>query len=318
VPDLCLRDPRWKNHYADVVAGSTHPRTTITVLNPSLKPREMPGLIHDMDSSSTLVDSPPTEPSKRTNTLVLAHLPTPFFHPRVMNALRDHFASHGTIRAWAPLRTFSRVLVVYESEDSADEAKAYCDGLQIDATPETYVCNFRHHPHPSTDRLHSQSFSLSYPSCPPRILLTLRVIMPFSSPEFVLRVFRADPTPPTPPSEALLRPPALERNFLISPPGSPPVGWEPVVEDPPNAAPLADDLIAALRKLQLAAGAPERRGGREMILDPEDGAGIGVYVEDCDMDDLDVDEEPDWHYGEDNPSRVVYRPIPTSRPPMLP
>jgi calcipressin-2 len=172
--------------------------------------------------------------------------------------------------------------------------------------------------------IHQPTDSTRHPSLSPILhallgfLLTLRVIMPFSSPEFVLRVFRADPTPPTPPSEALLRPPALEKNFLISPPGSPPVGWEPVVEEPPNAAPLADDLIAALRKLQLAAGAPERRGGREMVLDPEDGAGIGVYVEDCDMDDLDVDEELDWHYGEDNPSRVVYRPIPTSRPPMLP
>jgi hypothetical protein len=84
-------------------------------------------------------------------------------------------------------------------------------------------------------------------------------------------------------------------------------------------APLADDLIAALRKLQLAAGAAAKRGGREMILDPEDGAGIGVYVEDCDMEDLDVDaEDQDWAYGADNPSRMVYRPIPTTRPPMLP
>ena len=106
----------------------------------SIKPLKMPGLTHDINSSPTLVDSSPaTENSKRTNTLVLAQLPTPFFHPRVMDALRDHFASHGTIRAWAPLRTFLRVVVVYESEDSADEAKAYCDGLRIDATPETYV-----------------------------------------------------------------------------------------------------------------------------------------------------------------------------------
>ena len=138
----------------------------------------------------------------------------------------------------------------------------------------------------------------------------------FHSPEFVLRVFRADPTPPTPPSEALLRPPAIEKNFLISPPGSPPIGWEQVVEDPPNVTPLADDLIAALRKLQLDAGVAVG-GGREMILDPEDGAGIGVYVEDCDMEGLDVDEgERDWVYGEDNPSRIANQYIPTSRPPM--
>jgi len=80
--------------------------------------------------------------------------------------------------------------------------------------------------------------------------------------------------------------------------------------------PLADDLIAALRKLQLDAGVAVG-GGREMILDPEDGAGIGVYVEDCDMEGLDVDEgERDWEYGDDNPSRIINQYIPTSRPPM--
>jgi hypothetical protein len=183
-----------------------------------------------------------------------------------MDALHNHFASHGKIRAWAPLKTFSRVVVVYESEDSADEAKSYCDGLEIDATPETSA--------------------------------------------FVLRVFRGDPTPLTPPGGTHLRPPAIEKNFLISPPGSPPVGWEQVVEEPPNSAPLAEDLIAALHKLHLAAGV----GGREMILDPEDGAGIGVYVEDCDVDEMSVDEEQDWAYGEDNPSRIAYKYVPTARP----
>jgi len=90
------------------------------------------------------------------------------------------------------------------------------------------------------------------------------------------------------------------------------------VEDPPNVTPLADDLIAALRKLQLDAGVAVP-GGREMILDPEDGAGIGVYVEDCDMGGLDDDEwKQDWAYGEDNPSRTINQYIPTSRPPMSP
>ncbi|KAF8496784.1 Calcipressin [Russula emetica] len=229
----------------------------------------MPGLTHDVNSSPTLVASPPaTEPFKSTNTLVLTQLPLPFFHPRVMDALHHHFSSHGKIRAWAPLKTFARVVVVYESEDSADEAKTYCDGLEIDATPET--------------------------------------------PAFVLRVFRADPTPVTPPGGTHLRPPAIEKNFLISPPGSPPVGWEQVTEEPPNAMPLADDLIAALRKLQLVTNAAP--GGREMILDPEDGSGIGVFVEDCDVEDINMDEEQDWPYGEDNPTRMAYKYIPTARP----
>ena len=254
----------------------------------------MPGLIHDMVSSPTAIEEDP----KRTNTLVLTQLPTPFFHPRVMDALRDHFASHGKIRAWAPLRTFSRVVVVYESEDSADEAKTHSDGLPIDATPETYVAT---------------------PTTPHHSLIPIDG--PMHRPAFILRVFRADPTPMTPPGGAHLRPPAIEKNFLISPPGSPPVGWEQVVEEPPNSTPLADDLIAALRKLQLAAGITAPPGGREMLLDPEDGAGIGVYVEDCDVPEGGIDDDgqmPDWVYGEDNPSRLVYKPIPTALPPMHP
>jgi calcipressin-2 len=120
----------------------------------------------------------------------------------------------------------------------------------------------------------------------------------------------------TPPDGTHLRPPPIEKNFLISPPGSPPVGWEQVAEEPPNAMPLADDLIAALHKLQLATNATP--GGREMILDPEDGSGIGVFVEDCDVEDMDMDEERDWSYGDDNPSRMAYKYFPTARPPTPP
>jgi hypothetical protein len=126
----------------------------------------MPGLINnDMDSSPTTTEDP-----KRTNTLVLTQLPTPFFHPRVMDALRDHFACHGKIRAWAPLRTFSRVVVVYESEDSADEAKTHSDGLSIDATPETYARTHTlpYSNHPLIHPMIIASQTGIHPACIPR------------------------------------------------------------------------------------------------------------------------------------------------------
>ncbi|KAL1915221.1 uncharacterized protein VTP21DRAFT_7497 [Calcarisporiella thermophila] len=43
--------------------------------------------------------------------------------------------------------------------------------------------------------------------------------------------------------------PELEKNWLISPPGSPPVGWEQIREDPPNRKVLADDLAHSLANL---------------------------------------------------------------------
>jgi hypothetical protein len=119
----------------------------------------------------------------------------------------------------------------------------------------------------------------------------------------------------SPPSDDnFLKPPPLDKNFLISPPGSPPVGWEPIREVPPNRATLAEDLIAALRKLQLR----ERHGGREVLLEPEDGVGVGVYVEDADETDSedDGDEEVDWEYGTVSPACLRWKPAPTAMPPM--
>ncbi|KAI8450748.1 Calcipressin-domain-containing protein [Phakopsora pachyrhizi] len=46
--------------------------------------------------------------------------------------------------------------------------------------------------------------------------------------------------------DGLMKPPMSNKKFLISPPGSPPVGWEQVVEDVPNQNTLAEDLSQQL------------------------------------------------------------------------
>ncbi|KAJ9097954.1 hypothetical protein QFC20_006085 [Naganishia adeliensis] len=56
-----------------------------------------------------------------------------------------------------------------------------------------------------------------------------------------------------------LAPPPLTKNFLISPPGSPPEGWQPIIEEPPNDRTLADDLVGALKRLQVERGDVEER-----------------------------------------------------------
>lgn len=77
-------------------------------------------------------------------------------------------------------------------------------------------------------------------------------ILPFSfplSPPFLFPQHTMSPTH--------LAPPPLSKNFLISPPGSPPEGWEPITEDPPNDRTLAEDLAGALTKLQVERGEAE-------------------------------------------------------------
>lgn len=147
----------------------------------------------------------------------------------------------------------------------------------------------------------------------------------------LLKVYRADRTEiERDPSEHFLQPPKLEKNFLISPPGSPPIGWEQVPEDPPNATPLAEDLIHALRKLEVDAQfrktKVEGQKGVELLLAPEDSMdGISVYVEDCDLVEdeeeitIDVEETGEgWAYGEWSRYRMpAPKFVPTALPPPL-
>jgi hypothetical protein len=196
-----------------------------------------------------------------------------------LQALQEHFASYGRINQWAPLATFGRIIIVYEDECVAETAKLESDPVVIESTSDRQT--------------------------------------------IALRVYRADPnpliipdSPTTVPQDAYLRPPPIEKNFLISPPGSPPVGWEQVREDPPNVTPLAVDLIEALRKLQVRS---KKGPSVEVLLESED---VNVYVEDCDYDageDQDGlswrDSEEDWDYGVPSP-RIKWKPIATALPPL--
>ena len=104
-----------------------------------------------------------------------------------------------------------------------------------------------------------------------------------------LRLHRLPPTPlVADPASHHLKPPEIEKNFLISPPGSPPEGWEPIMEDAPNSETLAEDLQRALEALSLTAKYRGRRGSKEVILDE---GGVRVEVEDCTMPTVQADSE---------------------------
>lgn len=112
---------------------------------------------------------------------------------------------------------------------------------------------------------------------------------------------------------------------MISPPGSPPEGWEPITEDGPNTSTLADDLQRALERIQLNG---KRRGSKGIIL--EEG-GVRVEVEDTELgeskgrnwdDDVeeDVDNEGTWKMPSQGlgglGSAAKARIAPTARPPV--
>ncbi len=103
----------------------------------------------------------------------------------------------------------------------------------------------------------------------------------------VLRLYTLPPTTLNQdPAKTHLAPPNVAKNFLISPPGSPPEGWEPIIEDAPNSSTLAEDLARALQAIQL--NGRRRNGGKEVIFE---GEGVRVEVEDCTVpeEQMDVD-----------------------------
>jgi hypothetical protein len=190
--------------------------------------------------------SPPSSPPHSTNTLIVPSLPPSFFDPLVLHALRDLFTSYGQLHSWAPLRGLGRIILVYWDERNAEDAKLGTDGLSLGTDSNVWVATVQH--------CHLYWFE--------------------SRPAFVMRVFRGAPTPTQATEPARLTVPPLEKNFLISPPGSPPVGWEPVIEDPPNRNTLASDLVEALRRLQLS-----REGGVEVLVSEGEGGVPAVHLE---------------------------------------
>ena len=81
------------------------------------------------------------------------------------------------------------------------------------------------------------------------------------------------------PSDQHLALPKSDRLFFISPPPSPPMGWEMKEEDAPNKIVHAEDLAAALAKLHAnhEAASPEVDHGGKMITRRRTGSTTVVY-----------------------------------------
>ena len=239
----------------------------------------MPGLI--MRSPVIISSSPRRTSSEPTNTLIITSLPPTFFHPSVLNPLRAHFESYGELYTWAPLRAFARIIVVFWEVADAERLRQDCDNLIVGHDEASVIYVYFTHIF-LTDDDSSSSRSMR-----------------------TLRIYRGDMTPIYTSADFIdnhLQVPAQPKNFLISPPGSPPIGWEPVREDPPNAAALASDLVAALTRLQLQQGPRRTSDGKQVLMSPDNtddvsqGKGLLVLLEDTD--------EP-WSDGQRTPEEIV-------------
>lgn len=81
----------------------------------------------------------------------------------------------------------------------------------------------------------------------------------------------------------------LQKNWLISPPGSPQEGWVQIEEDPPNATTLHEDIQTALDRLARDLDQKEDHErddtnglGGNVILDTTSLGGVQVVVNDWD------------------------------------
>ena len=87
-----------------------------------------------------------------------------------------------------------------------------------------------------------------------------------------IRVYFGEATPVDPLPDQHLQAPKSQKLFFISPPPSPPHGWEVRNEEPPNKEVVAEDLASALAKLKGRPGAVFQEPGSP-VESPTDGEG---------------------------------------------
>jgi len=124
-----------------------------------------------------------------------------------------------------------------------------------------------------------------------------------------MRIYFGTHTPITPPTDQHLQAPESQKLFFISPPPSPPVGWESRNEEPPNTLIMPEDLASALSKLswnttQAAPASPvegkegpteqlirrQRSGSSTVLFEPTNQG--GRTVPGVTVDDFSDDESP--------------------------
>ncbi|PWZ02592.1 Calcipressin-domain-containing protein [Testicularia cyperi] len=210
--------------------------------------------------SSSRVSTPDLVREPRaTNTLILSNLPVEFFTPQICSLLLSLLNTYGPMVRWTPMPTVGRALVIFQDASGAALAKAGLDRLLL-PFEDAEVAD----PGASTgdgDAMVQRGVRDQDEDDGP-----------------MLRAIFGPATDPNSEPETLAVP-TTDKNFLISPPGSPPVGWEPIREDPPNRDTLAEDLMRALADLRDTGSHIASHQPKEWGADAEPGLGDSVKEE---------------------------------------
>jgi hypothetical protein len=176
-----------------------------------------------LDLSDLPMLSQPTPPS---NTLLFTQLDNlDIFRPENLETIRGLVAAIAPIHAFAPLRSFRRILISFFDISGAKAVRAAWDGESI-----------------MGDRI---------------------------------RVYFGNETPIHARDEHLALPDA-GRLFFISPPPSPPQGWEMRLEDAPNKQVHAEDLADALARLHHSKPANAETDAAIAAINGPTKAGLGL------------------------------------------
>ncbi|KAL0078605.1 Calcipressin [Phycomyces blakesleeanus] len=157
-----------------------------------------------------------------TNTLLIPDIPKNFFAcSSAMKQIEEKFAEFGTISQFILMKGFGRIMVIYEETMAAIKAK-----LEIDRATLFW-------------KQENENVEI--------IAMGKDLENIWNANTLEIRIYFGQHNPINPDlALSRLQVPDLERNFLISPPGSPFEDWEQTLESPPNKAVLASDLSHAL------------------------------------------------------------------------
>ncbi|GAO47948.1 Calcipressin-domain-containing protein [Saitoella complicata NRRL Y-17804] len=202
-----------------------------------------------LDLSSIPAYIPPSAP---TNTLLLTNLAPEVFDSAHLTALRslveELAAADGKLETWAPIRSFRRIVVVFSGESEVAgqegvEAAAKVRGVLDGDVVGGERIRVYYGEHTPFTHHHSSSSPSSH--------------------------------------KDELEVPGRDKQFLISPPPSPPVGWTSREEDAPNRDVHHDshagDLLAALARFKSSASAnsfADDEGDTKTV-----GLGLGLGLE---------------------------------------